>query len=408
MPSPTRHHTHAVQVGQITLGGGAPVRVQSMTDTDTADKQATVSQILSLSEAGSEMVRITVNHAEAAKQVPYIRDAVRAAGRCVPLVGDFHYNGHELLTRYPACAEALDKYRINPGNVGFSGKRDPQFATMIAQALCYNKPVRIGVNGGSVDKAILAKQMDRNAKLVKPKSAKAVMQQALVQSALESAAFAQSEGMPANKIILSCKVSDVQMLIAVYRELAKNCHFALHLGLTEAGMGTRGIVASSIAMGILLQAGIGDTIRSSLTPRPGESRTQEVIVSQHILQTLGIRAFTPSVTACPGCGRTSSVFFRELAAQITQFLQKRMQTWRVQYPGAENLSVAVMGCIVNGPGESKQAHVGISLPGTGEDPAAPVFIAGKKACTLRGDHIAEEFMQILDDYVATKNWQEIT
>ena len=394
-----KHHTIPVQVGHITIGGHAPVVVQSMTDTDTADKLATVKQIEALAKAGSEIVRITVNNEAAAKQVAPIRDALRARNCDVPLVGDFHYNGHLLLTQYPECAQALDKYRINPGNVGFADKKDRQFTAMIEAALQYNKPVRIGVNWGSLDKAITARLMNENAKLPHPKTAEAVMHEALILSALESAQFAQKLGLSADKIILSCKVSQVQALISVYRELAKRSQFALHLGLTEAGMGSKGIVASSVAMGILLQEGIGDTIRTSLTPEPNADRTTEVIVSQQILQTMGIRAFTPMVTACPGCGRTTSVFFRELADQIQRFLRERMPIWRDQYSGVENMSVAVMGCVVNGPGESKHANIGISLPGTGEAPTAPVFIDGKKTHTLRGAHITQEFLQLIEQYV---------
>jgi (E)-4-hydroxy-3-methylbut-2-enyl-diphosphate synthase len=388
-----------VQVGPIAIGGDAPVVVQSMTDTDTADRDATVKQILALAQAGSEIVRITVNNEAAAKQVAPIRDKLRAMNCQVPIVGDFHYNGHTLLTQYPDCAEALDKYRINPGNVGFADKHDSQFAIMIEQALRYNKPVRIGVNWGSLDKALTTRLMNENALLPEPQPADAVMREALVLSALESAQFAEKLGLGKDKIVLSCKVSQVQALIAVYRELAKRCNYALHLGLTEAGMGSKGIVASSIAMGVLLQDGIGDTIRTSLTPEPGAPRTQEVIVSQQILQTMGLRAFTPMVTACPGCGRTTSVFFRELADQIQTYLRESMPQWRSQYPGVENMTVAVMGCVVNGPGESKHANIGISLPGSGEAPVAPVFIDGEKKHTLRGDNIATEFMQIVQQYV---------
>ncbi len=394
-----KHHTIPVKVGHITIGGHAPVVVQSMTDTDTADKLATITQIEALAKAGSEIVRITVNNEEAAKQVAPIRDALRARNCDVPLVGDFHYNGHLLLTKYPECAQALDKYRINPGNVGFADKKDRQFATMIETALQYNKPIRIGVNWGSLDKSITARLMNENAQLPHPKTAEAVMQEALVLSAIESAQFAQTLGLGADKIVLSCKVSQVQALISVYRELAKRSQFALHLGLTEAGMGSKGIVAASVAMGVLLQEGIGDTIRASLTPEPGADRITEVIVSQQILQTMGIRAFMPMVTACPGCGRTTSVFFRELADQIQRFLRERMPVWRHQYSGVENMSVAVMGCVVNGPGESKHANIGISLPGTGEAPTAPVFIDGEKTHTLRGAHIAQEFLQLIEQYV---------
>jgi len=402
-----RHHTIPVKVGSITVGGYAPVVVQSMTDTDTADAKNTVKQIQALAEAGSEIVRITVNNEDAAKQVAVIRDQLFSLKCHVPLVGDFHYNGHLLLTKYPECAKALAKYRINPGNVGFADKKDKQFATLIETALKYDKPVRIGVNWGSLDKALAAKLMDENAKLPNPKTAEAVMQEALVLSALESAKFAQTLGLGEDKIILSCKVSQVQALIAVYRELAKRSRFALHLGLTEAGMGSKGIVASSVAMGILLQEGIGDTIRTSLTPEPGADRANEVIVSQQLLQTMGLRAFMPMVTACPGCGRTTSVFFRELADQIQTFLRERMPVWRDQYPGVEHMTVAVMGCVVNGPGESKHANIGISLPGTGEEPAAPVFVDGVKTETLRGANIAREFIQRVEQYVATKDWRVV-
>lgn len=396
------HHTIPVKVGSITIGGHAPVVVQSMTDTDTADLAATVKQVKALADAGSEIVRITVNNEAAAKQVPYIREKLDAQGCDVPLVGDFHYNGHILLTEFPECAKALHKYRINPGNVGFAGKRDKQFSMMIETALLHDKPVRIGVNWGSLDKELATRLMNENAQLPNPKTAEAVMQQALVVSALESAALAQSIGLGADKIVLSCKVSQVQALISVYRELAKQSNFALHLGLTEAGMGSKGIVASSIAMGVLLQEGIGDTIRTSLTPEPGADRANEVIVSQQILQTIGLRAFMPMVTACPGCGRTTSAFFRELADQIQTHLREHMPHWREQYAGVENMTVAVMGCVVNGPGESKHANIGISLPGTGEEPAAPVFIDGEKVVTLRGANIAAEFIQLMEQYVATK------
>ncbi len=396
-----KHHTIPVQVGNITIGGHAPVVVQSMTDTDTADVASTVKQIAALSDAGSEIVRITVNNEAAAKQVAHIRDQLNALGCEVPLVGDFHYNGHLLLTKFPECAKALDKYRINPGNVGFAGKRDKQFTMMIETALLHNKPVRIGVNWGSLDKELAVRLMDENALLPNPKTSEAVMQEALVVSALESAQLAQELGLGPDKIVLSCKVSQVQALIDVYRELAKRSHLALHLGLTEAGMGSKGIVASSVAMGVLLQEGIGDTIRTSLTPEPGAPRTNEVIVSQQILQTMGLRAFMPMVTACPGCGRTTSVFFRELADQIQTYLREQMPRWRGQYVGVERMTVAVMGCVVNGPGESKHANIGISLPGTGEEPAAPVFIDGEKALTLRGAHIADEFIQLVEQYVAT-------
>lgn len=397
-----RHSTIPVKIGSVTMGGDAPIVVQSMTDTDTADIQATTKQIEALAHAGSEIVRITVNNEDAAKAVARVRDRLRAVGCNVPIVGDFHYNGHQLLTQYPDCAEALDKYRINPGNVGFAGKRDTQFATMIEIALKYNKPVRIGVNWGSLDKGLATRLMDENGKLAQPKTAEEVTREALVLSALNSAQDAEKIGMGRDKIVLSCKVSDVQTLIAVYQELAKRSDYALHLGLTEAGMGSKGIVASSIGMGILLQQGIGDTIRTSLTPEPGAARTQEVIVSQQMLQTMGLRAFTPMVTSCPGCGRTTSSFFRELADQIQTHVREQMPTWREQYDGVETMTLAVMGCIVNGPGESKHANIGISLPGTGEEPAAPVFIDGEKAVTLRGANIANEFVQLVDQYVAVK------
>jgi (E)-4-hydroxy-3-methylbut-2-enyl-diphosphate synthase len=373
-----------------------------MTDTDTADIQKTVKQIEALAHAGSELVRITVNNEDAAKAVPHIRDRLRAIGCKVPIVGDFHYNGHTLLSKYPECAEALDKYRINPGNVGFAGKRDAQFTQMIEVALKYDKPVRIGVNWGSLDKDLATHLMDENAKLVAPKPAAAITQEALIQSALNSAQFAENLGLGANKIVISCKVSEVQTLIAVYRELAKRCRYALHLGLTEAGMGSKGIVASSIAMGVLLQEGIGDTIRTSLTPEPGAPRTEEVIVSQQMLQTMGLRAFTPLVTSCPGCGRTTSAFFRELTDSIQTYVRNQMPIWRDKYPGVETMTLAVMGCVVNGPGESKHANIGISLPGTGEAPVAPVFIDGVKATTLRGENIAEEFKVLIDRYVVEK------
>lgn len=396
-----RRQSIPVKVGNVTIGGDAPIAVQCMTDTDTADIKGTVRQIIDCVNAGSELVRFTVNTEEAAKAVAPIRDLLHAQNCDVPLIGDFHYNGHKLLKDYPECAEALAKYRINPGNVGFGEKRDSQFATMIEVALKYNKPVRIGVNWGSLDKMLVAQLMDENAKLANPKSAKEMTQEALIMSALNSAKYAESMGLTADKIIISCKVSAVQELIAVYTELARRCNYALHLGLTEAGMGSKSIVASSIAMGILLQQGIGDTIRTSLTPEPGAKRTKEVIVSQEILQTMGIRFFNPMVTACPGCGRTTSVFFRELAQEVQSFLLSEMPKWREHYSGVENMSVAVMGCIVNGPGESKHANIGISLPGTGEEPAAPIFIDGKKFKTLRGANITQEFKDIINDYVVT-------
>ena len=396
-----RRHSTGVKIGPVTIGGNAPVIVQSMTDTDTSDVSATARQVERLARAGSELVRITVNTPEAARAVPDIRDRLQAVGCDVPLIGDFHYNGHRLLTDYPDCAQALAKYRINPGNVGFGGKRDIQFSTMIEAAIRYDKPVRIGVNWGSLDSALLTKMMDENAELSTPKDATKVTREALIASALSSAEQAEEIGLAKDRIVLSCKVSDVQDLIAVYSNLAARCDYALHLGLTEAGMGSKGIVASTAAIGILLQQGIGDTIRVSLTPEPGAAREKEVIVAQEILQTMGIRAFTPLVTACPGCGRTTSSFFRELANSVQSHLRERMPQWRETYVGVESMSVAVMGCVVNGPGESKQANIGISLPGTGESPAAPVFVDGKKAVTLRGDRIAEGFTQLVDEYVET-------
>jgi (E)-4-hydroxy-3-methylbut-2-enyl-diphosphate synthase len=383
----------------VTVGGDAPVRVQSMTNTDTVDVIETAIQVKELAQAGSEMVRITVNTPEAAQAVPHIRDQLDRMGIDVPLVGDFHYNGHTLLSQFPDCAAALSKYRINPGNVGKGRKRDAQFAQMIAAAMRYDKVVRIGVNWGSLDQELLASMMDENALRAKPWNAQQVMYQALVQSALQSAAEARSLGMDPDQIIISCKVSGVQDLISVYRALASRCDHALHLGLTEAGMATKGTVASSTALGVLLQEGIGDTIRVSLTPQPGEARTQEVVVALEILQSLGLRTFNPSVTACPGCGRTTSTTFQELAKQIDDHLRRMMPVWKSRYPGVETLRVAVMGCIVNGPGESKHADIGISLPGTGEAPAAPVFIDGEKALTLRGEGIAQEFHQIVESYI---------
>jgi (E)-4-hydroxy-3-methylbut-2-enyl-diphosphate synthase len=383
----------------VTVGGDAPVRVQSMTNTDTVDAIGTAIQVKELAIAGSEMVRITVNTPEAAAQVPYIREQLDRMGIDVPLIGDFHYNGHRLLTDYPACAQALSKYRINPGNVGKGDKHDRQFGQMIEAAMRWNKPVRIGVNWGSLDQELLASLMDTNSLRPEPWDAKLVMYEALITSAIDSARLAEEMGMDGNQIILSCKVSGVQDLIAVYRELARRCDYALHLGLTEAGMGTKGTVASSVALGILLQEGIGDTIRVSLTPQPGESRTQEVVIASEILQSLGLRSFVPSVTACPGCGRTTSQTFQVLAKEIDDYLRAQMPVWRKKYPGVEKMKVAVMGCIVNGPGESKHADVGISLPGTGEAPAAPVFIDGHKALTLRGENIAAEFHQIVENYI---------
>ena len=395
-PNPT------VMIGAIAVGGGAPVVVQSMTNTDTADVAATVEQVAALAGAGSELVRITVDRKEAAAAVPHIRDALAARGVEVPLIGDFHYNGHQLLGDYAACAEALAKYRINPGNVGFRAKRDSQFATMIDIALKYGKPVRIGVNWGSLDQELLTRLMDENATLAEPIDATRVMHEALVQSALGSAERAGALGLGADRIVLSCKVSAVQDLIAVYRMLAARGNYALHLGLTEAGMGTKGVVASTAAMGVLLQEGIGDTIRVSLTPKPGGDRTEEVAVAQQILQSMGLRAFQPQVTACPGCGRTTSTVFQELADQVQGYVRDKIPEWRSRYPGSERLELAVMGCIVNGPGESKNADIGISLPGTGEEPAAPVFIDGQKVTTLRGPAIVEEFKKIIDDYVARR------
>jgi (E)-4-hydroxy-3-methylbut-2-enyl-diphosphate synthase len=383
----------------VTVGGDAPVRVQSMTNTDTVDAVETAIQVRQLAQAGSEMVRITVNTPEAAAAVPYIREQLDRMGEYVPLVGDFHYNGHRLLADYPACAEALSKYRINPGNVGKGDKKDKQFGQMIEIAAKYDKAVRIGVNWGSLDQEIMAELMDQNSRRVKPWETRQVMYEALITSAVSSAELAKNIGLNPDNIILSCKVSGVQDLISVYRALAQRCDYALHLGLTEAGMGTKGTVASAAALSVLLQEGIGDTIRVSLTPQPGEARTQEVVVASEILQALGLRVFVPSVTACPGCGRTTSTTFQELAKQIDDFLRGEMPVWRTRYPGVEAMKVAVMGCIVNGPGESKHADIGISLPGNGEAPAAPVFIDGEKAMTLRGEHIAQEFQTIVQDYV---------
>ncbi len=386
----------------VTVGGDAPVRVQSMTNTDTVDAVGTAIQVKELARAGSEMVRITVNTPEAAAAVPYIREQLDRMGENVPLVGDFHYNGHRLLTEFPDCAMALSKYRINPGNVGKGDKRDRQFGQMIEAAIQYDKAIRIGVNWGSLDQELLASLMDENSRRAKPWDAKQVMYEALITSAVDSARRAEEMGLNGDQIILSCKVSGVQDLIAVYRALSRRCDYALHLGLTEAGMGTKGIVASTAALSVLLQEGIGDTIRVSLTPQPGEARTQEVVVASEILQSLGLRMFVPSVTACPGCGRTTSTTFQELAKQIDDFLRLQMPVWRGQYPGVEKLKVAVMGCIVNGPGESKHADIGISLPGTGEAPAAPVFIDGEKAMTLRGEGIAREFQQVVEGYIAKR------
>jgi (E)-4-hydroxy-3-methylbut-2-enyl-diphosphate synthase len=397
-----RRQAVGVDVGGIKVGGGAPIVVQSMTNTDTADIDATVKQVAQLWRAGSELVRITVDRDEAAAAVPHIRDKLRARGVTVPLIGDFHYIGHKLLTDHPACAEALDKYRINPGNVGFKAKRDTQFSTLIELAIRYGKPVRIGVNWGSLDEELLTRLMDENSASSTPISAAAVQREAIIQSALLSAQRAEDIGLGRDRIILSTKVSDVQNLISVYQDLAARCDYALHLGLTEAGMGSKGIVASSAAMGILLQQGIGDTIRVSLTPEPNGDRTKEVIVAQELLQTMGFRQFLPVVAACPGCGRTTSSTFQVLAKEIQDHLSSSMPEWKERYPGVENLSVAVMGCIVNGPGESKHANIGISLPGTGETPAAPVFVDGQKVATLRGADVAEQFKGMVADYIEKK------
>lgn len=402
LPEIKRHQTHAVKVGNVTIGGGAPVVVQSMTNTDTADIDATVQQVRQLAYAGSEIVRITVNNDEAAQAVPHIKEKLMKQRIYVPLAGCFHYNGHDLLTNYPDMAKALDKYRINPGNVGFGAKKDKQFAMIIEAALKHDKAVRIGVNWGSLDQKLSTHLMDENAKLDNPLPSDAVMREALVQSAIISAEQAEELGLPKERIILSAKVSRVQDLIAVYQELARRSNYSLHLGLTEAGMGSKGIVATAVGEGILLQMGIGDTIRASLTPRVGEPRTLEVKVCQELLQVMGIRSFAAQVSACPGCGRTTSTFFQELAQDIQKSLDDKMPEWRKTYPGVESMNVAVMGCIVNGPGESKHADIGISLPGTGESPVAPVFMDGKKTHTLRGDKIAEEFHQLVEDYVKTR------
>jgi len=394
-----RRSSIGVKVGAVTIGHGLPVVVQSMTNTDTADAESTARQIQQLAAAGSELVRITVNTEEAAAQVAPIRDKLESRGCSVPIIGDFHYNGHLLLTKFPECAEALGKYRINPGNVGFGRKKDSQFSTMIEMAVKYDKPVRIGVNWGSLDQELLTHMMDENAKLAEPLEADDVMREALIVSALNSAQRAEELGLGRDHIVLSCKVSGVQKLISVYRDLAARCDYALHLGLTEAGMGSKGIVASTAALGVLLQEGIGDTIRISLTPEPGGDRAREVVVAQEILQTMGLRSFTPLVTACPGCGRTTSTVFQELADNIQAYVRSQMPIWREKYSGVEDMTLAVMGCVVNGPGESKHADIGISLPGTGEVPSAPVFIDGKKVTTLRGNNIAEEFRQIVDSYV---------
>ncbi len=397
-----RRISRQVAVGEVRVGGSAPIVVQSMTNTDTADAAATARQADALWRAGSELVRITVNTTEAAAQVAPIRERLDAMGCSVPLVGDFHYNGHKLLAQFPDCARALAKYRINPGNVGKGAKRDEQFATMIECALRYGKPVRIGVNWGSLDPELLARLMDENATRSEPLEANAVMREAVIRSALESARQAEAWGLPAERIVISCKMSQVQDLIAVYRSLAERCEYALHLGLTEAGMGSKGIVASTAALSVLLQEGIGDTIRISLTPEPGGDRTREVQVAQEILQTMGLRAFAPMVSACPGCGRTSSTVFQELADRIQTYLRTQMPLWRESYPGVEEMRVAVMGCVVNGPGESKHADIGISLPGTNEVPVAPVYVDGRKTVTLKGERIAEEFQAIVEDYVKQK------
>jgi (E)-4-hydroxy-3-methylbut-2-enyl-diphosphate synthase len=405
--SAQRHKTVAVSIGGVTVGGGAPIVVQSMTNTDTADVEATARQVAALAGAGSELVRITVDRDEAAAAVPRIKERLLKLGVSAPLVGDFHYIGHKLLADHPGCAEALDKYRINPGNVGFKDKKDKQFSAIVEMALKYEKPVRIGANWGSLDQELLTRLMDENAKSKSPRDARAVMHEAMVQSALGSAQRAEELGLAKNRIILSAKVSAVQDLIAVYGELARRCDYALHLGLTEAGMGSKGIVASAAAMGVLLQQGIGDTIRISLTPEPAGDRTREVQVAQELLQTMGLRTFVPLVAACPGCGRTTSTTFQELAADIQGFIRSSMPEWKTRYPGVETLNVAVMGCIVNGPGESKHADIGISLPGTGEQPTAPVFIDGKKAATLRGPTLAADFKQMVIDYIE-RRWGKTT
>jgi (E)-4-hydroxy-3-methylbut-2-enyl-diphosphate synthase len=395
----TRRRSRQADIAGVRVGGGAPIVVQSMTNTDTADVAATVAQVAALATAGSELVRITVNSAEAAAAVTAIRRELDALGCDVPLIGDFHFNGHKLLTEFPDCARALAKYRINPGNVGRGSKRDPQFAVMIEKAIEFGKPVRIGVNWGSLDAELLARLMDDNARLPEPLAADAVMREALITSAIDSARRAEELGLPGERIVLSCKVSDVQDLVCVYGELARRCDYPLHLGLTEAGMGSKGIVASTAAMAVLLQQGIGDTIRVSLTPEPNGDRTRVVVVAQEILQTMGLRSFSPLVTACPGCGRTTSTYFQSLAERIQSYLRASMPEWRARYPGVANMQVAVMGCVVNGPGESKLANVGISLPGTGETPVAPVYVDGQKTVTLKGHRIAEEFQALVHDYV---------
>jgi (E)-4-hydroxy-3-methylbut-2-enyl-diphosphate synthase len=399
LQKPCRRNTRSVKVGEVVIGGGAPIVVQSMTNTDTADIDGTIKQVALLARAGSELVRITVNTSEAAAAVPHIRDGLARLGLDVPLIGDFHFNGHRLLEEHPACAEALSKFRINPGNVGAGSRRDHQFGVLIEMACRFKKPVRIGVNWGSLDQALMARLMDENAQLATPLDADEVMREALVTSALDSADQAVAWGLPQDQIVLSCKVSGVQDLIAVYRDLAERSTYPLHLGLTEAGMGSKGIVASTAAMSVLLQEGIGDTLRVSLTPAPGGDRAREVIVAQEILQTMGLRSFTPLVTACPGCGRTTSTYFQELANRIQTFLRDQMPVWKTQYPGVERLNVAVMGCVVNGPGESKLADIGISLPGSGERPVAPVYIDGERAETLKGDQIAEEFQALIVNYI---------
>jgi (E)-4-hydroxy-3-methylbut-2-enyl-diphosphate synthase len=395
-----RKQTVGVKVGNVQIGGGAPIVIQSMTNTDTADVESTSKQIIELARAGSELVRVTVNNEESAEAVPHIRDRIEKAGCNVPIIGDFHFNGHKLLEKYPACAEALGKYRINPGNVGRGSKRDPQFAQMIEFACTYNKPVRIGVNWGSLDQSVLARLLDENAQLSAPEPLEVVMREAVITSALESAYKAIELGLPKDRIVISCKLSRVQELISVYEAMSTRCDFALHLGLTEAGMGSKGIVASTAALGVILQQGIGDTIRVSLTPEPVHNdRTQEVIVAQEILQTMGLRSFMPLVTACPGCGRTTSTYFQQLAQDIQSHLRHKMPEWKRQYHGVEDMQVAVMGCVVNGPGESKHSNIGISLPGTGEDPVAPVYEDGIKTVTLKGDKIAEEFQVMVEKYV---------
>jgi len=402
LPLAPRRSTHQVYVGTVAIGSAAPIAIQSMTNTETSDVAATVSQVLALAQAGSDLVRLTVNDEAAARAVPEIAERLAQAGCSVPLVGDFHYNGHRLLAHYPECAQVLAKWRINPGNVGFGTKRDANFAALIELACRYDKPVRIGVNWGSLDQAVLARLMDENQRRTEPWPSAVVMREALVTSALESASEAERLGLPADRIVISAKVSSVPDLIAVYRELAARCRYPLHLGLTEAGMGTKGIVASTAALAVLLAEGIGDTIRVSLTPAPGESRTHEVLVAQQIVQSLGLRTFAPTVTACPGCGRTTSTFFQELAQRTETFLSERMPVWRARYDGVEQLRVAVMGCVVNGPGESRHAHIGISLPGTGEAPAAPVFFEGEKVVTLRGEGLTETFLEMIETYVTTR------